>query len=66
MFWYGIRDRTRTHLNATVRWTVAPEGLTEGNIDYLESYIVHHRQDHPKRVVFFFWYGILEIGLEPI
>ena len=25
--------RTRTHLNATVRWTVAAEGLTEANLN---------------------------------
>ena len=29
-------DRTRTHLNATVRWTVAREGWTERNYNFAQ------------------------------
>ncbi len=48
-FWYGIGDRSRTHLNATVRWTVPFRRLDGGNTIIfarwakmqIESYIVH-------------------------
>ena len=39
LFWYGIRDRTRTDLNAG-RMSAARDGLTERNYDSIESYIV--------------------------
>ena len=57
-FWYGIRDGTRTHLNAT-RMSVAADGWTEANLYFrnakmqIESYIVHQRKSHPDRDGFF-------------
>jgi hypothetical protein len=33
-FWYGIRDRARTHLNAIVQWTVAATSANTGSNTY--------------------------------
>ena len=49
--WYGIKDKTRTHLNA-VRVNAARDGLTERNLDYVESYIVHQKRNHTERCGF--------------
>ena len=38
----SCRGRTRTNQNATVRWTVARDGLTERNPDFIESCHPHH------------------------
>ena len=40
--WYDIRCRTRTHLNADVRWTsAATSSKTGGFLNLFESYIVY-------------------------
>jgi len=71
-FWYGIRDGTRTHLNATVQWTVAATSANTGSNTYfalwgkmqIESYIVHQRKSHPNRDGFFLLVWHSDIGLE--
>jgi len=45
-FCFGSKYGTRTHLNATVRWTVAAtSSKTGGCLNVIESYIVHHRKE---------------------
>ena len=41
LFWWTIRYRTRTHLNATVQWTVAIRRFRRMLLNVIESYIVH-------------------------
>jgi hypothetical protein len=38
LFWYGIRDRTRTHRSGTVRWTVPATSANTGG--YHNFYLI--------------------------
>ena len=49
--WGGIR----TVLNATVRWTVARESLTERHYNFVESLILCHENQIPMRVSGFYF-----------
>ena len=57
-FLLEIRQRTRTHFNATVRWTVAAtSSKTGGNYNVIESCCLHQQKQNiclPTNVLFLF------------
>jgi hypothetical protein len=48
-FWFWP-IRTRTHLNATARWAVAAEGLTEANIYFLPKQKMQIKSCRPYQI----------------